>query len=606
MSELATTNLGIDYDNQPPSTLQLVNVSSQPMNFLILRDSKEADWGYNDIDLPTIGGIRAGPQNLRRINPNDIIVELAPQNFILLNLPSDTPEYDFEHIDGRNWIPGKEPAFAWRVIPRTHCTGDRCLVGGNVDPYRGTYTGVWNDSLPDWYDENAGWNKPWPEGGGYTICNDPPCNEELSSAPATLIECGKSMVCDVSVVDGYNFSVKAEMSAGPDNPPERNQDCHEDGCGIKTEIVFDPTDCPYGVRNYAHDTGIGMVGCSNPMKDGNFQTAEFAMRNWPTMHTSEQLNTNEVGVCNRLDVANPFGDNDWQGPCYTPSKQWCDYIHKDQEPINPRNNKWSAYCFSHDDRRSSPGLNPDYKLKLTYGNGIVGKSFPNPPTGCNWTPPFKNQWDDGQPCYSSPSPTPSPTPTPSPPPPPPPPAYTWNCPRRGGGCIATAGQSGEFVSRSDCQNFCSGNTYWKCDTDLNDGTCILSPDGIYNHEQQCLDSCAKINMKWTCINNRQGSRSCVEQAGGTFDTETECMQNCSQSDDLNYNCVNGSCVSTPPGQGQFSNLTQCRQVCNSQPSNLCPGACSQQCNKGQMCQNGNDSYICPDYPDSCPYGCCQR
>ena len=56
------------------------------------------------------------------------------------------------------------------------------------------------------------------------------------------------MVSDISMVDGFNHSVKMEVST------EIN-----DGFEVKKRdvtIVANPQDCQYGVRNYAADTLI--------------------------------------------------------------------------------------------------------------------------------------------------------------------------------------------------------------------------------------------------------------------------------------------------------------------------------------------------------------
>lgn len=578
MSGVKTSNIGINYDLQPPSTLQLANISRFTISFLILRDVT-ADWEYNDTVLP-FTGIRAGPGSVTQLTPNNISVVVPPNHFVLLTMPSDYPVYDHTHIDGNNWVPGKEPAFAWRIIPRTYCSGENCLVGGNINPYRGTYTGIWHDKIPKWYDDNAGWNKPWPEGGGYTICNDPPCNEQNTTAPGTILECGKDMVCDVSAVDGYNFSIKAEMSSGPSNPPSRPQDCHYPGCGIKTTIIFDPEDCPYGIRNYAHDTGLGMVGCSTTMKDGNFSSANFASSNWNTIHTSEQLNKNDKGYCNRLDVADPYLGQYWDYPCYAPSHDWCEYIHKDQKPIDPSQNRWSVYCFSHDDQRSSPGLNQDYKVKLTYGNGIVGKPFPDPPVGCNWTPkPLDGEWSPGQPCGS-----PAPTKT------------TWNCDSEFK-CVAVTGEGGNFETEQDCLDNCKTKLqHWVCSPN-NDGTCILSDQGTFLSEKDCQDHCA---LRWNCVNHN-GYNSCVPQPGGHYDIEIDCMEECNKQN-IQYKCVNGECMKVSPGTGQYPNFEVCQQTCSKEEK--CPGPCAKKCTAGSLCISGRHKYPCPSYPSHCSFGCC--
>lgn len=380
IQDLRNVNLGVPHVSQPDGSLQLANAGSRPIK-LILTD-KGDEWKYIRKDRSV------GPEALHMSGDGIDFqgtkypyVELNPNEWIILELPSG----------------GK----AFTIYPRSLCEGTNCLSGSNPT------------SQPGFYRVSGDWQRPWPNGGGYTICSsENGCNSINPAAGTTKIEGGKDMNTDISMVDGYNHSVKMEIST------EIN-----DGIGnVRSKnvtVVANPQDCNYGIRNYGSDTSKGMLGCSNTFKDAN-QQKQISWSQWSGADKPRYQDLTfdrQSGYCNFgqvpwngcsypcAEAGNPDIPN-WQGPCYAPSREYCKTVHRDNyiggSPDyfgDKTQGSFTAYCFSHDDDNSSPELKYPYKLKLTFGDGVVGKPFS--PVGCDWstggcannpTPPSNQKW----------------------------------------------------------------------------------------------------------------------------------------------------------------------------------------------------------------------
>jgi hypothetical protein len=380
IQDLRNVNVGIFHGAQPEGTLQLANAGSRQIK-LILTD-KGDQWGY----VGKSGSV--GPEALHMSGDGMIFqgvrypyVELNPGEWIILKLPEAN---------------GK----AFTIYPRSLCEGINCLSGSNPT------------SQPGFYRVSGDWQNPWPVGGGYTICSrENGCDAINPAAGTTKIEGGKDMVTDISMVDGYNHSVKMEITT------EVN-----DGTNVlpkNVTVVANPQDCNYGIRNYGSDTSKGMIGCSNTFKDGN-QKNPISWGEWSGVNKPRYIDltyARQPGYCNFEKV--PWNDcgypcaeanrpdiQNWQGTCYAPSREYCQTVHSDNylggSPDyygDKRRGLFTTYCFSHDDDNSSPELKRPYKLKFTFGDGVVGKPFSS--IGCDWSkggcdnnpaPPGNQKW----------------------------------------------------------------------------------------------------------------------------------------------------------------------------------------------------------------------
>ena len=417
---------GIPLQNQEESTIQLVNKTSFPMT-IMFEGSNANDWRVVNTSGAMGQDMLCGPS---QGCPKPVIFLPYSNSFIVVKIPSS--------------------GGPWRVIPMTHCedghTAKNCTVGGRNAPDRGTYSGTYysqnNPPIPN-LGPAAGWNKDWPSGGGYTICKKSPTGYcvDPPTAGSTFFEIIKDGTADFSCVDGYSFGAKFELTAGGDNGWPK---------GAETMLYFNPEHCNYGIRNYSDNTGLGMIGCSNPVKDGNMKK-QFDLAEWNTiggkakpsnMFLSED---GASGYCNMADMANPQ-PRDWLSGCKAPSREWCDYIHSGGSvpvpPANPPMNLYQPYCVSHDDYLSSPQFLAPYKMKIVLYDGVVGKAFSD--AGCNWSLPDICDCNSGTnkcpPCGSklpgfpmttacrqNPPGPPGPPSPPGPPPPPPPPSGWRPC-----------------------------------------------------------------------------------------------------------------------------------------------------------------------------------
>lgn len=550
--DLRNIELGRKHQGQPRMSLQLCNASSQPIKLLLLNKG-DGEWvkkeGPGTLHLSNDGLI----YNLARVP----YVDLNVKEWILLDLPSS---------------PG-----AFVIYARSLCDGNNCLSGAVPSVQTG------------FYKPSGDWQRQWPNGGGYTICDlAHGCDNSQPSAGATKVEAGKDAVADISMVDGYNHSVKMEVSTEINDGVEvRKRD---------VTIVANPQDCKYGVRNYAADTSKGMIGCSNTFKDGNQRTQVPASRwnggnkpRYPDLTPEGQS-----GFCNFMQIpwngcqrpCDPASDPDsgnWQGPCFAPSMEYCKTIHNDNYPNgapyyygDKKSGKFTTYCFSHDDDNSSPELKDDdlgrgYRLKLTFGDGIVGKPFNS--EGCNWStgncenpnPPANTAW------YCTPENT---------------------CSE----LVQREHDPGyptkeECVRNSNCRNYAK-NFY--CENNV----CTFHDSDNLQTFNECRSACGgrSADCKEGCDPGANPRAMCKS---GIYCPANGCC------DDVNpvppspppaerYDCVNGRCVMN--FLGTYPTRQQCESGCGgNQP---CQGnLCDPHSVPSQRCPNGT---ICPIT------GCCPR
>jgi len=516
-TDLRTVNVGIFHDTQPEGSLQLANAGSRPIK-LMLKDKGDA-WEYIHKD----GSV--GPDALH-----------TSEN----GIPFQGSKYPYVELNPREWIILKLPESngqAFTIWPHSLCNGTNCLSGSNPT------------SQPGFYKVSGDWQKPWPDGGGYTICsNENGCDAINPAAGTTKIEGGKDMVTDISMVDGYNHSVKMEISTAVN-----------DGTNVRYKnvtVVANPQDCNYGIRNYGTDTSKGMLGCSNTFKDGN-QKKQISWNEWSGKNKPrypDLTQEKQQGFCNfekvpwngcgypcaeagRPDIQN------WQGTCYAPSREYCETVHRDNylggSPYyygDKTKGLFTAYCFSHDDDNSSPELTDDdlgggYRLKFTFGDGIVGKPFSS--VGCDWSkggcvnpsPPSNQKWY----CLNN------------------------NC------LLLDVPQNGlqEYDSKEEC---------------VRNSACIISAKNWYCYNNEC-----KFNGN---VDNLQTYNIC--RSSGCGGRSSDCTEGCDPHASPRAMCRNGQYC---PPSGCCDHINP---DIHPDPPKNCKIACEY--STGQFCPNGN---VCP-------------
>ena len=405
---------GIPLEDQQESTLQVINMTKNPLS-IILDGPNGNQWRYVDTPHSEDESFLCLPNNGCQ---NPVIFLAHKMSCMTLKIPDNG---------------------TWRIRPVSNCSnfykGLECQVGGNDAPMRGTYSGAYVSQDKPWVPNlipAAGWNKPWPDGGGYTKCkpfgnnNLGYCDINKPTSGATIIEMTKDGTVDLSMVDGYNFGAKVELTAGGDGGWPM---------GDPTTVQFNPQHCNYGIRNYPaqEKIGLGMLGCSNSVKDGNMDQ-KFGTSMWEKIGGKSYPASNYImspgipGYCNMADKTHPLPEA-WKENCLAPTHKWCDYIHSGgslpARLANPEKNLYHPYCISHDDYLSSPQFRAPYKIKITFYDGIVGQPFEE--KGCNWSfPDICEQTDPncprpplpayplGIPCQVNPPPPPPPPPAPGP------------------------------------------------------------------------------------------------------------------------------------------------------------------------------------------------
>jgi hypothetical protein len=144
-----------------------------------------------------------------------------------------------------------------------------------------------------------------------------------------LVECNKSIVCDMSAVDGVNYLLRMELTAS-----------------ANTSTVIDFTTSP------CLEPG---KGCLNPDVNGLFAPG-----------TNPASAPCPFGTCNLIGVSKAWADAIHTNQCANSSSTWPAGSFAPSCNTEPRS--FTTYSYSHDDANSSPTLVAPYKLKLTYSD----------------------------------------------------------------------------------------------------------------------------------------------------------------------------------------------------------------------------------------------
>ena len=294
------------------------------------------------------GGSPAGP-------PPEGVLDIADQpasSVYVYNNTSDAPLYVYMAVlGGKSWSVNKSLSSGGSLTAPTEYgpSGDKPAN----DVGSGTFQVLTLNKA-----QGAVLNIPdFPKGEAFRITalrynGDKPCTGGDGCGMPILIEVGKDMVGNMSAVAGVNYLVKYALTT-PD--------------GV-TVIDMKGNPC----------TAIGKKageGCVNPSVDGIFKKLDKcmgAMKN--VSNACDVVNTEGHCWCNepcRAGTCNLAGD----------SLKWCDAIHTGQcanskstwegkgvSPDCAPKNRYTTYCYSHDDANSSPPFGGDYKINIVYGD----------------------------------------------------------------------------------------------------------------------------------------------------------------------------------------------------------------------------------------------
>lgn len=143
----------------------------------------------------------------------------------------------------------------------------------------------------------------------------------------TLVECNKDIVCDASGVDGVNYKMNMYLTVVN---------------GI-SNIDFSKSPCEPG------------QGCVNPSVNGTFTSGKVPQSpNCP------------YGTCNLTGESLAYCDALHFGQCANSSSTWLEGERASTCDGSPQ--KFTIYCYSHDDANSSPTLVSPYKINLIYAD----------------------------------------------------------------------------------------------------------------------------------------------------------------------------------------------------------------------------------------------
>jgi hypothetical protein len=145
-----------------------------------------------------------------------------------------------------------------------------------------------------------------------------------------LVEGNKSLVLDMSAVDGVNYLLKMELTASEDNVP--------------TIIDFNTSPCDTPGQ-----------GCFNPYVDGLFIAGKNAFSD-PCA----------LGTCNLDGKSRTWAEKINTGQCSNVDSTWASNSFAEGCMTNPRG--YTTYSYSHSDRNSSPTLVGKFLVKLQYSD----------------------------------------------------------------------------------------------------------------------------------------------------------------------------------------------------------------------------------------------
>jgi hypothetical protein len=310
--------------------------------------------------LPTSGGC-----------PGGITLTAQPDSTVqIINNTSESPFHVFLEHSNLNVVDGKPPlgpptdGVPWQIL---NASSTRVTLGSPVQYYpldsdvSGPKTppvaigsATWQELIMPNRGDTAILKIPnFPKGAWsvrplkYNKAGKPCQGSEGDCGMPILIESGKDMVGDMSAVDGVNFLLCYELTA-KDGP---------------TTIDFKTNPCAA--------TGRNRKGCTNPSVDGIFDpklvgTARCLPEGSDHCWLSEPC---PAGTCNLIGVSKAWCNAVNDGQCANSSSQWSKEGQSQGGPEScAKHNKFTTYCYSHNDATSSPYFSSPYKMKLVYSD----------------------------------------------------------------------------------------------------------------------------------------------------------------------------------------------------------------------------------------------
>lgn len=249
---------GGDIVNQPPNTVQVVNLTSEDVFHLYLP--------YANFTPLKTGGISLNPpkQPWKIISGSGSIS--APTSFYPVDSPpaGATPPIYPQNDAG---------AGTWQILTLTK--GETALLG-----------------IPDFTQGQAWTVRP------LKYINGQPCNNTAPSCGMPiLLEIGKELVGDMSAVDGVNFLCQLEETV--EN-------------GLITKINFNTNPC--------RAIGANPTGCRNPYPDGLFKSNVPDCQ--PGNGNCWQSDPCHAGTCNLTGSSKTWCDAIHTGQCSNSSHTW--------------------------------------------------------------------------------------------------------------------------------------------------------------------------------------------------------------------------------------------------------------------------------------------
>ena len=246
------------------------------------------------------------PSGVQTFLPNDV----GSATWQILHMPSNG---DWAILQIPNFLPNE----AWSIRPLKYITHE-----GKVKPCAGGGIGDWTD------------------------CGMPTLIEAGVGGPGAPGKPRPDMVADMSAVDGVNYLIDYELTAGPQ------------GQGKPTTINFQANPCLSISCKTTQAVGCApsTKGCINPSVNGIFASGKDAFS--PPC---------PAGTCNLIDLSKTWCNAIHTNQCANSKSHW---TKKQQGSGGPNScsdhNLFTTYCYTHDDATSSPYLRAPYKMKLTY------------------------------------------------------------------------------------------------------------------------------------------------------------------------------------------------------------------------------------------------
>jgi hypothetical protein len=198
-------------------------------------------------------------------------------------------------------------------------------------------------------------------------------SQYLQGAP-TLIEIGKNMVGNMSVIDGTNYLINQEMTYG-------TYGGNDPSFGTTTiDYIGNPCKAPYDYKNYylPGTNKDNLYGCLVGAANGTFQEGKNENSD-PFYHLTGWLIDPRKTWCEEVhkDQCSDFN-------CTGTSTRTCEKCYADGYKENNHQTYFTTYCYDYNDSSSSPWFKSPFTLKLTFSN--IAKTPPSSIT----IPPCEN------------------------------------------------------------------------------------------------------------------------------------------------------------------------------------------------------------------------